>query len=75
MEALKWQSLRTRRNDHIFKLVRKCLDGRCPQYFKNCFVFNKYICKSLKPAEEFITNSQEILNDEMMKPKPMNVEA
>ena len=44
MEAFIWQSLRTWRNDHIYKLVRKCLDGRCPQYFNNYFVFNKYIC-------------------------------
>ena len=44
MEALKWQSLRSRRDEHILKLVRKCMDGRCPQYFKNYFVFNKDIC-------------------------------
>ena len=44
MEALKWQSLRTWHNDHIFKLVRKCLDGQCPQYFSDCFVFNQCIC-------------------------------
>ena len=32
-------------NEHILKLVRKCIDGRCPQYFNNYnFVFNKYIC-------------------------------
>jgi hypothetical protein len=47
MEALKWQSLRSRRDEHICKLVRKCIDGRCPQYFKNYFVFNKDICKRL----------------------------
>ena len=44
MEALKWPSLRSRRDEHILKLVRKCIDGRCPQYFKNYFVFNKDIC-------------------------------
>ena len=44
MEALKWPSLRSRRDEHILKLVRKCMDGRCPQYFKNYFVFNKDIC-------------------------------
>ena len=44
MEALKWPSLRTRRDDHILKLVRKCIDSHCPQYFHNYFVFNKYIC-------------------------------
>ena len=34
MEALKWPSLRSRRDEHILKLVSKCVDGRCPQYFK-----------------------------------------
>ena len=43
MEALKWPNLRSRRDEHILKLVRKCMDGRCPQYFKNYFVFNKDI--------------------------------
>ena len=44
MEALKWPSLRSGRDERIIKLVRKCMDGRCPQYFKNYFVFNKDIC-------------------------------
>ena len=44
MEAFKWQSLKTRSNDHIFKLVRKCIDGRCPQDFNSYSVFNKYTC-------------------------------
>ena len=45
MEALRWQILRFRRDEHICKLVRNCIDGRCPQYFKNYFVLNKDICK------------------------------
>ena len=45
MKALKWPSLRSgRRNEHILKLLRKCIHGRCPQCFKNYFVFNKDIC-------------------------------
>ena len=44
MKALKWPSLRSRRDENILKLVRKCIHGRCPQYFKNYFVFNKDIC-------------------------------
>ena len=45
MKALKWPSLRSgRRDEHILKLVRKCIHGRCPQYFENYFVFNKDIC-------------------------------
>ena len=43
MKAMKWLSLRSRRDEHILKLVRKCIQGRCPQYFKNYFVFNKDI--------------------------------
>ena len=43
-KALEWPSLRSRRDEHIQKLVRKCVHGRCPQYFKNYFVFNKDIC-------------------------------
>ena len=44
MKALKWPSLRSRRDEHILKLVRKCIHGRCPQYLKNYFLFNKDIC-------------------------------
>ena len=44
MEALKWPTLRSRRDEYILKLVRKCMDGRCPQYFKNYFVSDKDIC-------------------------------
>lgn len=46
MEALKLPSLRSRLDEQIFTLVRKCIDGRCPQFFKNYFVFNKDICAS-----------------------------
>ena len=35
MKALKWPSLRSRRDEHILKLLRKCIHGRCPQCFKN----------------------------------------
>ena len=44
MKALKWPSLRPRRDEHILKLLRKCIHGRCPQCLKNYFVFNKDIC-------------------------------
>ena len=45
MKAFKWPSLRSgRRDEHILKLVRKCIHGRFPQYFKKYFVFNKDIC-------------------------------
>ena len=44
MKTLKWPSLRSSRDEHILKLVRKCIHGQCPQYFKDYFVFNKDIC-------------------------------
>ena len=44
MKALKWPRLRSRRDEHFLKLVRKCVHGLCPQYFKNYFVYNKDIC-------------------------------
>jgi len=34
MEALKSPSLRSRRDEHIFKLVRKCTDGWRPQFLR-----------------------------------------
>ena len=33
MKALKWPSLSSSRDKNILKLVRKCIHGRCPQYF------------------------------------------
>ena len=41
LSYLKWQSLNSRRNNNIFKLVKKSLNGECPQYFMNYFSFNK----------------------------------
>ena len=39
LEYLKWDSLELRRDLHVFKLVKKCLLGKYPQFFKNYFVF------------------------------------
>ena len=41
LSYLKWQSLNSRRDNNIFKLVKKSLNGQCPQYFINYFSFNK----------------------------------
>ena len=43
-KALEWPRLWSRCDELIQKCVRKCIHGRCPQYFKNYFVFNKDIC-------------------------------
>ena len=56
MKALKWPSLRSRRDEHILKLVRKCIHGWCPQYFKNYFVFNKGICA--RSTRQIITDNR-----------------
>ena len=34
MDVLKWLTLEKRRRKTVFKLVKKCLQGQCPQYFK-----------------------------------------
>ena len=39
MKALKWSSLRSRRDEHILKLERKCIHGRCSHYFKELLCF------------------------------------
>ena len=40
MDILKWLSLADRRRNNVFKLVKKCIRGRCPQYFKDYFKCN-----------------------------------
>ena len=35
MDILKWPSLADRRRNNVFKAVKKCIRGRCPQYFKD----------------------------------------
>ena len=43
MEALKWEDLKTRRDDNIANLVKKCIKGHCPQFFKNYFTYNRTV--------------------------------
>ena len=43
METLKWDELKTRRNDHVAKLVNKCIKGHSPQFFKNYFTYNRTV--------------------------------
>ena len=43
MESLRWDSLESRRGSHVLRLVRKCILGKCPQFFSNYFVFNRDI--------------------------------
>ena len=39
-DILKWPSLADRRRNNVFKLVKKCIRGRCSQYFKEYFKCN-----------------------------------
>ena len=41
MDILKWPALAERRREHVFQLVKKYIEGRCPQYFNGYFTFNK----------------------------------
>ena len=41
MQILKWVTLETRRDKHVFKLVKKCLANNVPQFLCNCFTFNR----------------------------------
>ena len=43
MDVLKWPTLEERRRKSVFKLVKKCLQGQCPQYFKEYFKRNNTI--------------------------------
>ena len=38
--VVKWPSLEDRRRNNVFKLVKKCIRERCPQYFKDYFKCN-----------------------------------
>ena len=43
LDVLKWPTLEERRRQSVFKLVKKCLQGQCPQYFKQYFKRNNTI--------------------------------
>ena len=43
IDFLKWPTLEERRRKLVFKLVKKCLSGHCPQYFKEYFKRNSAI--------------------------------
>ena len=39
MEDLRWEPLQQRRENHIFRLTKKCLQGTVPQFFMNYFKY------------------------------------
>ena len=40
--SLGWDTVTTRRENHIIKLVEKCLKGMAPSYFSKYFAFKRY---------------------------------
>ena len=40
---LKWPSLVNKRESHVDELVKRCIKGRRPQFFKNYFIFNSSV--------------------------------
>ena len=45
LKSLTYDILEVRRDKHVYNLVRKCIAGRSPQFFKNYFTYNKDIVK------------------------------
>ena len=43
LKYLKWPSLVIRRRNPVYKLVKRCIKGQCPQFFKNYFTFNRSV--------------------------------
>ena len=38
-----WETLKNRREQHVFKLVKKCVKGTVPQFLTNYFSFNRQL--------------------------------
>ena len=43
LDYLKWPSLVNKRESHVDELVKRCIKGRRPQFFKNYFIFNSSV--------------------------------
>ena len=43
LDYLKWPSLVNKRENHVDELVKRCIEGRRPQFFKNYFIFNSSV--------------------------------
>ena len=43
LDYLKWPSLVNRRENHVTELVKRCIKGHCPKFFKNYFTFNSSV--------------------------------
>ena len=43
LNDLRWETLKNRREQHVFKLVKKCVNGTIPQFLANYFSFNREV--------------------------------
>ena len=43
LDYIKWPSLVNRRENHVNELVKRCIKGHCPQFFKNYFTINSSV--------------------------------
>ena len=43
LNDLQWETLKNRREQHVFKLVKKCVKGTGPQFLTNYFSFNRQV--------------------------------
>lgn len=43
IERLDLTTLAYRQSKHTLNLVNKCINGQCPQFFRNYFNFNKHL--------------------------------
>ena len=48
VSGLGWDPLKTRREKHIVKLVKNCLDGQAPRYFSDYFRRRTYDIREIK---------------------------
>ena len=43
LDYRKWPSLVNRGESHVNELVKRCIKGQYPQFFKNCFPYNSSV--------------------------------
>jgi hypothetical protein len=59
MESLRWDSLESRRDVDVLKLAKKCILGKCPQFFNNYFVL-----KAIQTGRDLATRREfSVFND------------
>lgn len=53
MSSLRWETLESRRDMHVFTLINKCISGKSPQFLTNYFIFNRDIlCRSTRQSNK-----------------------